>query len=205
MRSILSVALVWGLLGLGGPLGAQDPEPLPPTAFPPSPLAVPTPELPEWSPQLSFHAGGGFLSHALNPHGGPSPSFLFGLGYVLDEWVRLDLEVMTARISGTLSCPVLELVCTPSDEPTRLVTLLYGLRVETPTDRLRGFAGLHRGLELDGRYGVFEILAGGKLYVTGRLAVRAEARHRWDNRFLLREPVRGTAMLVGVDVRGVAR
>lgn len=142
---------------------------------------------------------------ALDPQGGRSPSFLLGLGYVLDEWVRLDLEVMTAGMSGTLSCPVRELVCAPSDESTRLVTFLYGLRVETPTERLRGFAGVHRGLELDGRYDVFEMLAGGKLYVTGRLAVRAEARHRWDYRFLLREPVRGTAILVGVDLRGVAR
>lgn len=205
MRLTLAIALVWGLLGLGRPLGAQDPSPLPPTALPPSPLAVPTPELPEWSPRLSFHAGGGFLSHALDPDGGRSPSFLLGLGYVLDEWVRLDVELMTAGMAETLSCPVTRPVCAPSGEPTRLVTFLYGFRVETPTDRLRGFAAVHRGLELDGRYGVFEVLAGGKLYVTGRLAVRAEARHRWDYRFLLREPVGGTALLVGLDLRGVPR
>lgn len=131
------------------------------------------------------------------------PVLVFGATFAMERWVEVEAELVTAGLSSTLSCPPFAVTeCTTVHEATRLVTLVYGIRVVTPTRPVRGFAALRNGLELDGPYQVVEVGAGAELPIWRRLGLRLEVRQRWDFPFETRGPVAGTAVLVGIRLSG---
>lgn len=152
---------------------------------------------------FSLHALAGFLDHSMDPGDALAPAVLVGLAYRLDDWVRAEVEMMAASTSGTLACSDSPFdACVASDHPQHLLTLLTGLRVASVGSRFRGFVAIHRGFELTGIHGVFEVAAGVQLSLGQRVALRLDARHRWDDRYLARPNPTGAAFLIGVDLSG---